>query len=235
VHVSQAYRRIWTDRTGASDRHAIVPNGIELAEFSVNTNVEKPKESLKIFSISRLVPGKRIGDALVALAKLRDQSIDFRYVSIGDGPERPALEKLTAELDLTDRVTFLGAMPHEVVIKELCTSDILLHPSEWESFGIAVAEAMAANVAVIAARSPGPNDIVEHGITGYLHEAGDVVTLTNQLERLAKNPVLRKQFGELGHERILNKFSWGVHMSQMLALWQDAIPNPSFIKPSPYN
>ncbi|OYY94874.1 MAG: hypothetical protein B7Y41_04770 [Hydrogenophilales bacterium 28-61-23] len=223
VLVSQAYHRIWAERTGTSDRLAIVPNGIELAEFAAGSDAPPGAARLNIISISRLVPGKRIGDVLYALANLRDQSIDFSYVSIGEGAERTALEQLAARLGLTDRVTFLGAMPHAAVVKALCASDILLHPSEWESFGIVVAEAMAANVAVIAARSPGPGEIVQHGVTGFLYEPGDVETLSVHLKRLAADPELRKQFGELGRVRVLNQFSWAAHMSQMLELWRDTI------------
>lgn len=223
VLVSHAYYGIWSGRTGTSDRLCIVPNGIELSEFSLNPNPEPQAACLKIISISRLVPGKRIGDALLALAKLREQSIDFDYVVIGEGAERNTLEQLTARLGLTDRVTFLGAMSHDAVVKELCSSDILLHPSEWESFGIVVAEAMAANVAVIAARSQGPSEIVEHGVTGLLHEPADVDAITNHLERLATDPEMRKKFGELGRARVLNKFSWSAHMNKMLEIWRDTM------------
>jgi len=223
VLVSQAYHRIWSERTGSSDRLAVVPNGIDLSEFSPPPTSQKPENGLKIISVSRLVPGKKIADALVALAKLRDQAIEFEYVSIGEGPERAALEQLAAQLGLTGRVTFRGAMPHEAVVNELCTSDILLHPSEWESFGIAVAEAMAARVAVIAARSPGPSDIVDHGVTGFLYAPGDVEALGYHLHRLATDPALRKRFGELGHARVVEKFSWDAHMSQMFELWRAAM------------
>jgi len=223
VLVSQAYHRIWSERTGTSDRLSVVPNGIDLSEFSTPPVPQTPEKGLKIISISRLVPVKRIADALVALAKLRDQALEFKYVSIGEGPERAPLEQLTAQLGLTDRVTFRGVMSHEAVVKELCTADILLHPSELESFGIAVAEAMAAHVAVIAARSPGPSEIVDHGVTGFLYEPGDVDALANHLHRLATDPALRKRFGELGHARVLEKFSWDAHMRQMFELWRTAM------------
>jgi len=206
------------NRTGVTVAHP--PNGIDLSEFSAPPVPKTAGTPLKIISISRLVPVKRIADALLALAKLRDQAIEFNYVAIGEGPERTALEELTGRLGLTDRVTFLGVMSHEEVVKELSTSDILLHPSELESFGIAVAEAMAARVAVIAARSPGPMEIVDQGVTGFLYEPGDVEALADHLYRLATDPPLRKRFGELGHARVLERFSWDAHMSQMFELWR---------------
>jgi len=220
VLVCQAHYDIWAERTGSSGRLAVVPNGIDLSEFSAPPVPKTAGTPLKIISISRLVPVKRIADALLALAKLRDQAIEFNYVAIGEGPERTALEELTGRLGLTDRVTFLGVMSHEEVVKELSTSDILLHPSELESFGIAVAEAMAARVAVIAARSPGPMEIVDQGVTGFLYEPGDVEALADHLYRLATDPPLRKRFGELGHARVLERFSWDAHMSQMFELWR---------------
>jgi len=224
VLVSQEYLRIWAERTGSSDRLTVVSNGIDLSEFPTGSVPKIPRKGLKIISIGRLVAGKRTADALVALARLRAQGLEFEYVAIGEGPERAALEQLTGQLGLGDRVTFRGVMPHEAVIRELGASDILIHPSEWESFGIAVAEAMAAQVAVVAARSPGPSDIVDHGVTGFLYEPGDIEALTLHVQLLARDPALRRRCGELGHARVVERFSWDAHMARMLDIWRDSLP-----------
>jgi len=224
VHVSRAYLRIWAERTGSSDRLTVVPNGIDLSEFQTGFVPREPRKGLKIISIARLVPEKRVADALVALARLRRQGLEFEYVAVGEGPERAALELLTRQLGLGDRVAFLGAVPREAVVRELCTSDILVHPSETESFGMAVAEAMAAQVAVVVARSAGPRDIVDHGVTGFLYEPGDIEALALYVQLLARDPALRRRFGELAYARVLERFSWDVHMSQMLDIWHDLLP-----------
>lgn len=226
VLVSEAYKQIWVDRTGSLDRLVVVPNGVELSEFSRTPTIRTPEKGLKIISISRLVPGKRIADALKALARLRDDSVQFSYVAIGEGPERAALEQLAHQLGLDNQVAFPGAKPHAEVVKELCAADILIHPSEWESFGIAVVEAMAAGVPVIAARSPGPSDTVNHGVTGFLYTPGDVDMLSNHLQQLVNEPVLRQRFAEIGQVRARERFSWDAHMGKMLELWQAALACP---------
>jgi len=63
-------------------------------------------------------------------------------------------------------------------------------------------------------------EIVDQGVTGFLYEPGDVEALAGHLYRLATDPALRKRFGELGHARVLERFSWDAHMSQMFELWR---------------
>ncbi len=234
VLVSRAYLRIWAEKTGSSERLTFVPNGIDLSEFPTRSEPGEPRKRLKIISVGRLVAEKRTADALVALARLREQGFEFEYVAIGDGPERAALEQLTAQLGLGDRVAFRGAIPHEAVVRELCTSDILVHPSECESFGIAVAEAMAARVAVVAARSHGASEVVDHGVTGFLYEPGDIEALTLCVQLLARDPTLRRHLEELAYAKVREQFSWDAHMRQMLDIWRELLPGtpPSPARPS---
>ncbi len=223
VLVSRAYERIWAERTGSTERLTVVPNGIDLTEFPSEPQAGTRPDRLRIISVSRLVVGKRIADAVRALARLRQQGIEFEYVGIGEGPELASLTTLVNELGLAERVSLRGAVAHEQVVRELRCSDILLHPSEWESFGIAVAEGMAAQLPVVAARSPGPGDTVEHGVTGFLYEPGDVEALASYLHRLSIDPELRRRFGERGRARIAESFSWETHMRGMFGVWNTAL------------
>jgi glycosyltransferase involved in cell wall biosynthesis len=223
VLVSRAYERIWAERTGSIERLTWVPNGIDLTEFPGEHEVSGRPDRLRIISVSRLVAGKRIADALHALARLRRHGVKFEYICIGEGPELVPLERLAGELGLAECISFRGAVSHEVVVRELCRSHLLLHPSEWESFGIAVAEAMAAGLPVVAARSPGPSDTVAHGVSGFLYEPGDIASLTNHLHRLAVDPESRRQFGQAGRARIANSFSWEAHMRGMFGVWSAAL------------
>ncbi len=171
--VSSEYIRHWVGLTGTADKLRLVHNGVELSEFSGLTarQVLEPKR-VRLVSVSRLVPHKRIADGIRAVRKLLDMGIDVEYVVVSDGPERATLESLREELGVGDRVRLCGFLPRNEVVTELLAADILLHPSEAEGFGVAVVEGMAAGLPVVVARSGGVQDIVEHGRFGYLYEPG---------------------------------------------------------------
>jgi glycosyltransferase involved in cell wall biosynthesis len=173
------------------------------------------------------VPHKRIADGIKAVRRLVDEGIDVEYAVISDGPERPALESLRADLDLTDRVRLCGFLPRKKVVEELLHADILVHPSEAEGFGVAVTEGMAAGLPTVVARSGGVLDIVAHGRSGYLYEPGDLNSLVGHIASLAKNKDMRLAFGRVGREIAEAQFSWEHHMKEMCRAWQDALREPA--------
>ena len=91
---------------------------------------------------------------------------------VGDGPEFSRTQALVGELGLADRVRFVGVV--DEVASLLSAADLLLLPSETESFGLVALEAMASGVPVVASRVGGLPEVVEHGVTGYLAPVGDV-------------------------------------------------------------
>jgi N-acetyl-alpha-D-glucosaminyl L-malate synthase BshA len=134
---------------------------------------------------------KRVEDVVKVFAKVNEK-LPSKLILAGDGPERHALERLVRELDLCDRVIFLGKVRDTAHVLEI--SDLFLLPSETESFGLAALEAMAVGVPVISSNTGGIPEVNTHGITGYLSNVGDV-------EDMANNALLILQ-----DEAILNEF-----------------------------
>ena len=114
---------------------------------------------------------KRVGDVVEVFAHVA-QALPARLMLIGDGPDRGVAEHLAARYGIQDRVHFLGKQ--DSVQDLLPLGDLLLMPSEMESFGLAALEGMACRVPCIATRVGGVPELVEHGVNGLLYEVGDV-------------------------------------------------------------
>ncbi len=145
------------DALGATDVR-VVHLGTDLPAAPVRHRAET------IVTVGNLVARKRHADVLRALWLLRDSHPDARYVVVGDGPERPRLTKLAADLGLTERVTFTGALPHPEAVAAAQSGALFVLPSVDEAYGVAYVEAMAGGVPVIGCRrEPGPEDL--HDLT----------------------------------------------------------------------
>lgn len=220
ILVSEEWKNIWVGKTGTDEKLTVVPNGVELPPPTPHAN----KAPLTLITVSRLIKAKRIEDGLIALKALMDMGIECRYEIIGVGPEESALRATAAQLDLANRLKFHGKLANREVMDKLLAADILLHPSEAESFGIAVVEGMAASLPVVAACTEPVEAILEHGEAGFLYAPGDTESLVRCLATLAKDLVMRQTFGAKGYEVAKTKYSWQAHMARMMNVWERAKP-----------
>ncbi len=134
---------------------------------------------------------KRIPDVINIFKEINDK-IPSRLMLVGDGPERPAAEDLCRELNLCDEIRFVGKQ--EQMEDILAIADLFLLPSEYESFGLAALEAMAAGVPVITTNAGGLSEINIPGETGYMSEVGDVKTMGQQAISILEDPKILKEF-----------------------------------------
>ena len=128
---------------------------------------------------------KRIDDVIKIFAKVQ-ATIPAKLLMVGDGPERHAAEKLCRQLGVDEQVRFLGKQ--EQMEDILAVSDVFLLPSEYESFGLAALEAMAARVVVISSNAGGLAEINIPGETGFLADVGDTEAMSNYAIQLLSNP-----------------------------------------------
>jgi N-acetyl-alpha-D-glucosaminyl L-malate synthase BshA len=120
--------------------------------------------------LSNFRPVKRVQDVIEVFARVA-AVMPARLLLIGDGPERSAAEFLAMRLGVADRIDFLGKQ--ENVNELLALSDLMLMPSQMESFGLAALEAMACHVPCIATRVGGVPELIDHGVNGLLCDVGD--------------------------------------------------------------
>lgn len=140
----------------------------------------------------------------VLLAAVRDLA-DVRVSIVGDGAERRVLETLAVRYGIADRVQFRGWV--ENVWDEMAEMDMLVAPSRREGFGLAVAEAMMAGLAVVASRVGGLPEVVEEEATALLVEPGDAAGLSRAIATLAGDGGLRRAMGRAGRKRAIQLFS----------------------------
>ena len=121
--------------------------------------------------LSNFRPVKRVGDVVEVFAKIA-HAMPARLLMIGDGPDRSTAEYLARKLGVQDRIHFLGKQDN--VYELLPLADLMIMPSEMESFGLAALEAMACGVPAIATRVGGVPELIDDGVDGMLFEMGDV-------------------------------------------------------------
>ncbi|HEV2113818.1 MAG TPA: N-acetyl-alpha-D-glucosaminyl L-malate synthase BshA [Terriglobales bacterium] len=132
--------------------------------------IASPDEKVFVH-LSNFRPVKRIPDVIEVFDRVQKQ-IPSKLLMIGDGPERSAAERLAARKKISERVLFVGKQDR--VYELLAMADLMLLPSELESFGLAALEAMACEVPSIATRVGGVPEVIEHGHSGFLAEVGNV-------------------------------------------------------------
>ena len=140
---------------------------------------------------------KRVNEVIKIFAEVQQQ-VPSKLLLVGDGPERPVMESLVKTLGVQDDVRFLGKQ--EQIEEIYAVSDLFLLPSEYESFGLAALEAMAAKVPVISTNAGGLPEINIHGTTGFLANVGDVKTMTEQAIALLSNESLLATFKENAYQ-----------------------------------
>ncbi|WP_299987131.1 N-acetyl-alpha-D-glucosaminyl L-malate synthase BshA [uncultured Pontibacter sp.] len=154
----------------------VIPNFIDLKKFKRQKKEHfraaiSPNNEKLLVHTSNFRGVKRVEDVIRIFAKVREQ-MPSKLLLVGDGPERPKMEKLCRDLKICNDVRFLGKL--EAVEEVLSIADLFLMPSEKESFGLAALEAMACEVPVISTNAGGIPELNVHGVTGFVSEVGDV-------------------------------------------------------------
>jgi glycosyltransferase involved in cell wall biosynthesis len=168
----------------------------------LGTDVPEPRpRGTELVTVAHLVARKRHADVLHALAGLPD----MRWVVVGDGPERPALERLARELGVAGRVDFRGALPHPEAMLAARSGAVFVLPSVDEAFGVAYVEAMAGGVPAIGcAGEPGPEEIARCGGGIRLVAPRDPQALAQAIRETAGDRAL----GERARATVLEHFTW---------------------------
>src|SRR5436190_5846488 len=148
---------------------------------------------------------KRTDDVLVAFKRLRDEGIDAVLCMVGDGPDRPQLERRAHELGVVRDTLFLGYQKD--VAPFYAAFDALVLPSSNEGTPVSAIEALAAGRPVVATRVGGVPDVVQEGKDGFLVEPGATEELAERLGLLARDPALREHMGRQGRDRVVPRYA----------------------------
>ena len=179
--------------------------GVDLGRFAPSGRARSPNAEsvLHLLSIARLVPKKGIADALCAVARARARVASLRYTIIGDGPLRAELERLASSLGIADVVDFAGWKTQQDVLAIARTARVVLAPSvtapdgDAEGTPVAILEAQALAIPVIATHHAGIPEVVVDGETAILAKEHDVEALASAIVALA-DPQRSQRMGEAG-------------------------------------
>ena len=168
----------------------VIPNFIDLDKHKpTNKNCQRnllamPDERV-IAHISNFRSVKCIPDVIHIFHAIQKE-IPSKLMMIGEGPEREKAEQLCVELNIENKVVFLGNSNE--VNKILCFSDLFLLPSQTESFGLSALEAMASGVPVVSSNSGGLPEVNINGVSGFLSPVGDIKSMSQNAIHILKNP-----------------------------------------------
>jgi glycosyltransferase involved in cell wall biosynthesis len=180
------------------EKHIVIPNGVKDNKY-INSGIKKANKTVQIAGAGILADSKGYGLLLEAVEKLFSKGQkNFHLTLYGDGPARINLENQVKQKNLP--VTFQGFVPHQQLLDELPKYDIFAHPSYYETFGLAVTEAMAAGCAVICTDIGGLKEQIKHQNNGLLFNINDATNLAECLLTLMKDEPLRRKLQKRGVE-----------------------------------
>lgn len=199
----------------APERIKVVPNGIDPMEVGVDLSVsrlagleEKKTHVLAMLYVGRLAVEKGVEILIRACKRLQEKNVPFTLNIIGDGPLRASLKALVMQLDVSEKVKFIGKIPRAELGAYYSSADVFCIPSLSEMFGIAVLEALIAECPIVASDTGGLQFIVNHEQNGLVTPVGDVEAMANALERLYRHPELLKSLTRNARPSVTERFSW---------------------------
>jgi glycosyltransferase involved in cell wall biosynthesis len=174
-----------------------------------------------MISTGRLAKEKNWKVLIRAVVQVLEYYPDFRLVILGDGPYHDDLVDFVAELDVGDRIEFLGMVPFQKVPAYLQAADFFGYASTTETQGLVTMEALAAGLPVVAVDASGTRDIVQNGKQGLLVE-NDPAALARAICRLLEDEMLYARLREATQERA-KAFAMKTLAGRMLAVYEQAI------------
>ncbi|MEP6647399.1 MAG: N-acetyl-alpha-D-glucosaminyl L-malate synthase BshA [Saprospiraceae bacterium] len=199
----------------------VIYNFIDFSRFS-RSNKEHfrmaiaPAGEKILVHISNFRKVKRIEDVILTF-NIVLQQMPAKLLLVGDGPERPKMERMCRDMGIFDQVRFLGKQ--DAVEEILAVADLFVLPSANESFGLSALEAMACEVPIISSNAGGLPEVNIHGVTGFLSEIGDVKSMAENALMLLQNPEMLKEFRHNALEQA-KRFDISVILPQYEAYYQ---------------
>lgn len=206
-----------------------IHHGIDLAKYQPAPH--PPDGRPLILSVGQLAARKGFAQLIRACRLLKDRGYDFTCQIVGQGPQRPELERLIGELGLGETVILCGALAHEAVIEcyrqatLFVLACLMTADGDRDGFPNVLAEAMAMRVPVISTAISAIPELLDDGVNGLLVPSENVIALADAIARLLDSPTLRAELGSAGRRTIFDRFDVERNVRRFAAtLWPDCFP-----------
>jgi glycosyltransferase involved in cell wall biosynthesis len=202
-----------------------VPFGVDTAHFSTNGRSYSNEKPVVIGTVKILEQNYGIDRLIKAFHKVVTESAetDLSLLIVGGGSMEGALKKLGHRLGLSDRITFVGNLPHEKVMDYLNLIDIFVSLPESETFGVSVVEASSCGIPSVVANVGGLPEVVDDGVTGYLVDPLDTATTADRILSLVGDSRQRQRMGTAARTLVSTRYDWAKTARSMESIYDELV------------
>lgn len=216
VFGSVKQKEVWCSQYRLDNKkYEVVHNGVDIKHFSIDSvdlNKAEAKELLALDSddfvigmVAQFRPEKAYSDLLYACHALIKQGLMLKLVLVGGGPEEEKIRQLASDLKINDKVCFAGQLD-DVRIALMAMDIFVLTSRAVETFSNAALEAMSMGLPAVLSNIGGAEEMVEHGVNGYVYPPGNIEELSVCINKLTDNNVLEK-LSLAAHKIVMERFS----------------------------
>jgi glycosyltransferase involved in cell wall biosynthesis len=203
----------------------VIPNGVETqsrptqARDAFQQDLGLPPDAHVVMAVGRLAPQKRMADLIWSMQLLRQSDPRAYLIIVGDGPLRSSLEQYAREVEVTPHVRFLGHRPDAASL--LHHADLVWLGSEFEGMSNSLMEAMACGRPIVATAIPPNQELIQHGVHGYLVNVGDSAGFAQFSLKLMHEPELASRLGNAARQKVETELSVSRMVERHAALYRE--------------
>ena len=220
ICISELVREAVLEGSGGSCRTSVVYNGVNPELFAP---VSGPTSATPVvLSVGNLIPTKGHAALIRASAALAAEFPDLRWEIIGGGPERARLQTLSTQLQVTEKVRFLGRQSRNQVAAAMRRCTLFALPSRYEGLGCVYLEAMSAGKPAIGCRGQGIAEVIQQGSNGFLVGPDNDKELALAIAMLLKDETRRRNISIAARDTILDRFTLAHQAESLLRIYREA-------------
>lgn len=215
---------------GNRDREKIIPYGVDMQRFSPEANGDRIRNNLGItphcrilFTLQRLAKIKRIDLLIKSMQHIIQTQKNVMLMIGGKGPELDSLKALTEKLNLNSNVIFTGYISEADIPDYFAAADIFAFSSPDETFGVVLAQAMAAGKPVVAFNASAIPEVVDNGITGTLVDSLDPREYARAVVELLNDKQVMEKYSKNGRQKALEHYDWNLIAEQYEGMFNDLL------------
>lgn len=205
----------------------IIPLGIKKPNFTKKYRADFNFDNDEIIfcTVGRLIKRKNLCDTLAILSDLKNNH-KFKFLIIGDGPERTNISELAKQYGIGSNILMMGSVSDEQKFQLLSLSDIFLSTAVHEGFGLVFLEAMDAGIPIVCYNRGGQNDFLENGKTGFMVNLGDKKKFQERILEIINNDVIRSSMRAY-NKKLIQNYYIDVCAEKYISLYNKVISNHS--------